>query len=194
MEFSFTIFPKAAAFFKPTKCTLYNPPFWQYFELVKLISLYHFNRCPVDFFYCVGKLLPRVPSIDKEIAYGGKVSQMKNDHLLCTISIRNIGTGYMYSMRQSKRIDNNMQFYPGHLFSSIISFFFCGISVFYTLCINNPKCCLVLFQTVVAHYNGPLVKTTFSKKCVNQYFPILTLSGPEPPITNTRRSSRRAAV
>ena len=29
---------------------------------------------------------------------------------------------------------------------------------------------------------------------VNQGFPILTLSGPEPPITNTRRGSRRTAV
>ena len=43
-------------------------------------------------------------------------------------------------------------------------------------------------------YNGPPVKTTDRKKCVNQDLPNLTLSRPEPPLSDKRRVSRRAAV
>ena len=43
VQFSLAIFPKAATFFKPTKCTLNNPTFGQNFELVKFISFYHLN-------------------------------------------------------------------------------------------------------------------------------------------------------
>ena len=43
-------------------------------------------------------------------------------------------------------------------------------------------------------YNGPLVKTTCPKKCVNQEIPILTLTRPEPPPNDTHLVSRRAAV
>lgn len=44
-------------------------------------------------------------------------------------------------------------------------------------------------------YNGPLVKTTCRKKCVNQDLAILILSRPEPPLNrlDDRRASRREA-
>lgn len=42
-------------------------------------------------------------------------------------------------------------------------------------------------------YNGPPVKTTPRKKCVNQDLVILILSRPEPPMSSTRRASRRRA-
>ena len=67
MEFSLAIFPKAATFFKPTKCTLNNPTFRQYFELVKSISLYHLNCSTVDFDYCTGKFLTRVREMENTI-------------------------------------------------------------------------------------------------------------------------------
>ena len=41
-------------------------------------------------------------------------------------------------------------------------------------------------------YNGPLVKTTFSKKCVNHDFPILTLSRSEPPLKAIRAEAAAA--
>lgn len=48
--------------------------------------------------------------------------------------------------------------------------------------------------TSLTEYNGPRVKTTPRKKCVNQELVIMTMTRPEPPLTDTRRGSRRGAV
>lgn len=69
-----------------------------------------------------------------------------------------------------------------------------GQNLIFIFIVRNGFFCN-FFDLTCGKYNGPLVKTTCRKKCVNQDLAILILSRPEPPLNrlDDRRASRREA-
>jgi len=67
MDFSFTVFPKPAALFKPSKRTLDNPAFGQNVEIMLFTSLYHLYFGFAERFHCIGKFSACITDIDKDL-------------------------------------------------------------------------------------------------------------------------------
>ncbi len=139
MDFSFTVFPKPAALFKPSKRTLDNPAFGQNVEIMLFTSLYHLYFGFAERFHCIGKFSACITAIDKDLFYGRQRTLVQRDHLQCPSPVRHVCGGYKEGVRQTQCIHKYMKFDSGNFFAAVLSFFLCDINSLYAFGIYNAK-------------------------------------------------------
>ena len=117
---------------------------------MEFVSLDHLHRSIVQRFDGIGKILPRISTVDKEIHDRRKLVSMTGNHVDSSLPVCNIGTGDMDGVGQPQNIHNDVQLDARYLLACIISLFLCGISILYALCIHYAEGCLVISLVLLA--------------------------------------------
>ena len=139
IEFGFTVFPKAMAFFEPGKGAFNNPALGHDGEGVKFATFGNLHSRAKPLANALGKGLPGIATIHQHAlnlleVHGATVNGPKGSLPIC-----DVGGGYTNGMRQPLGIDSDVAFNARYFLARIIAFFPGTIGVLHALRVHDQE-------------------------------------------------------
>ena len=139
IEQTFGIFPKPAAFLQPGERPFDNPTLGDDREGMQFTPFGDLHRSPDQVPDGVGERLAGIAAIHQNRSHRRQAVLVLPDGVERTLAVGVIRCGDRHRMGQPLRVNHDMPFDAGHLFSRIIALGMGAVRVFHALRVNDAK-------------------------------------------------------